>query len=267
MARIAKPTRRPADLTPEEMNRAMTRLQSRIDGLKTFDTSTITDGDGPEVKRHEALLKSTISQVFGEDTYEYDRLKNACNLDHTLYVLSPFGDGPGTSAQEIREGVKRGVEQAIVLLQAEIDSMREHLGAEASPTSTALTAYKGLDLHAEIARAATQLYQDGHYANAVQDAVKALNGLVRMRSGQDVDGVTLMQRAFSPKNPILKFNDLSTPSDQDEQLGFMNLFCGAVSGLRNPRAHSFIQDDPERALEFIAFVSLLAKLLDEAKKA
>jgi hypothetical protein len=46
----------------------------------------------------------------------------------------------------------------------------------------------------------------------------------------------------------------------------MNMFSGAVSGLRNPRAHGFIHDDPERALEFIAFVSLLAKLLDEAKK-
>ena len=53
-------------------------------------------------------------------------------------------------------------------------------------------------------------------------------------------------------------------SDKDEQKGFMQLFAGAVSGLRNPRAHGFVQDDPERALEFIAFVSLLAKLLDEA---
>jgi Protein of unknown function (Hypoth_ymh) len=47
----------------------------------------------------------------------------------------------------------------------------------------------------------------------------------------------------------------------------MMLFSGAVSGLRNPRAHGFIHDDAERALEFIAFVSLLAKLLDEAKQA
>lgn len=44
------------------------------------------------------------------------------------------------------------------------------------------------------------------------------------------------------------------------------LFAGAVAGLRNPRAHALIQDDPERALEFIAFVSLLAKLLDGARK-
>jgi uncharacterized protein (TIGR02391 family) len=183
-----------------------------------------------------------------------------------------LGGGRGTSVQEIKAGVARGVASAIALLQGEIDSMRETLaylggGVSAPPAARALTAYRGLDLHSGIARAASGLYQDGHYSNAVEDAVKALNGLVRMRSGLEIDGVPLMQRAFSLNNPILKFNDLSDQSDRDEQLGFMNMFCGAVSGLRNPGAHRFVHDDPERALEFIAFVSLLAKLLDGAKKA
>jgi uncharacterized protein (TIGR02391 family) len=123
-----------------------------------------------------------------------------------------------------------------------------------------------LDLHREIGLAASKLYQDGHYANAVEAAVKALNGLVRLRSGLDIDGTKLMEQAFSPNAPILKFNGLSDQSDRDEQRGFMMMFSGAVSGLRNPRAHGFIHDDPERALEFIAFVSLLAKLLDETTK-
>jgi hypothetical protein len=64
----------------------------------------------------------------------------------------------------------------------------------------------------------------------------------------------------------LKFNSLSDQPDHDEQKGFMMMFSGAVAGLRNPRAHKIIEDDPEMALEFIAFVSLLAKLADKAKK-
>lgn len=122
-----------------------------------------------------------------------------------------------------------------------------------------------MELHPEIARAASRLYSDGHYANAVEASVKALNGLVRLRSGLEFDGVSLMERAFNPTNPVLKFNDLADQSDKDEQKGFMQMFSGAVSGLRNPRAHKFINDDAERALEFVAFVSLLAKLLDRAK--
>jgi uncharacterized protein (TIGR02391 family) len=164
-----------------------------------------------------------------------------------------------------------GKERAIALLNQAIASLQEKLAemgepSEDKPAAKALRAYEGMDLHPEIARAASELYKNGHYANAIEDAVKALNGLVRLRSGLDADGVALMQQAFSLKKPVLKFNDLSNKSDEDEQVGFMNMFSGAVSGLRNPRAHGFIKDDSERALEFIAFVSLLAKLLEDAKK-
>ena len=122
-------------------------------------------------------------------------------------------------------------------------------------------------MHGEIQRAAGELYRDGHYANAIVDAVKALNGLVRMRSGEDnKDGSALMEFVFNQTSPILKFNALADQSDRDEQRGFMMLFSGAVAGLRNPRAHKIIKDDAESALEFIAFISLLAKLVDKAKK-
>jgi uncharacterized protein (TIGR02391 family) len=112
---------------------------------------------------------------------------------------------------------------------------------------SALRAYGNLDLHAAIEEAAGDLYRDGHYANAIEDAMKALNNLVRLRSGLDIDGAPLMTTAFAQDKPILQFNDLQDQSDRDEQRGFMMMFVGAVAGLRNPRAHKLIKDDPERA--------------------
>jgi uncharacterized protein (TIGR02391 family) len=95
-----------------------------------------------------------------------------------------------------------------------------------------LRAYEGLELRSDIARAASKLYKDGHYANAVEAAVKALNALVRLRSGRDdLDGSKLMETIFSPNNPMLAFNSLDDQSDWDEQKGFMMLFSGAVDGL------------------------------------
>lgn len=123
-----------------------------------------------------------------------------------------------------------------------------------------------MELHPAIAKAASELFLDGHYSNAVEDAVKALNNVVRLNSGVNNDGVALMQQVFSPNKSVLKFNLLNDESDRNEQKGFMNLFKGAVAGLRNPRAHKIIQDDPERAREFIRFISLLSKLADEAEK-
>ena len=72
---------------------------------------------------------------------------------------------------------------------------------------------------------------------------------------------------FSLKNPVLKFNDLADESQRNEQTGFRYFLMGVVAALRHPRAHSFKTDDAERALKFLAIISLLAELVDEAKDA
>ena len=75
-----------------------------------------------------------------------------------------------------------------------------------------------------------------------------------------------MQAVFSVKNPILTFNSLQSDTDKSEQQGMMFLYAGAILGLRNPRAHEIVKDDPQKALELIAFLSFLAKSLDRTQK-
>lgn len=75
-----------------------------------------------------------------------------------------------------------------------------------------------------------------------------------------------MRTVFSRNNPTLFFNDLSDQSDLDEQEGMMHLFEGVVLGIRNLRGHSILDDQPERALEYLALISLLANRVEEAKR-
>jgi uncharacterized protein (TIGR02391 family) len=82
----------------------------------------------------------------------------------------------------------------------------------------------------------------------------------------DLDGAPLMSTVFSANNPVLAFNALADPTDKDEQQGVMHLFMGAVLALRNPRAHSVFDDSPEMSLDYIAFLSMLAKRLEAAKR-
>ena len=73
-------------------------------------------------------------------------------------------------------------------------------------------------------------------------------------------GQDLMERAFSETRPVLIIS-----SDRDERVGFKDLFKGAMGGIKNPKSHGIVeQKNPYRALDYLAFLNLLAKRVDEA---
>jgi uncharacterized protein (TIGR02391 family) len=265
MARTPKqPAPQSANLSLQQMELAIPKLERRIADLAAFDVDSINDRRDPRIDALAKQLDGLLVSIFGAGTVEYNRYHWGVTELDTASVNIMYE----TSLGEVREGLRQGIATAKAHLEAIKAGFLEELG-DAGHTGTAKTlkAYEGLELHPDIERAAGRLFHDGHYANAVEDAVKALNALVRLDSGvDDKDGSSLMEHVFNPKNPILKFNSLADASDMDEQKGFMMMFSGAVAGLRNPRAHKIIKDDPEKALEFIAFVSLLAKLADQAKR-
>jgi uncharacterized protein (TIGR02391 family) len=173
-----------------------------------------------------------------------------------------------TPLGEVIEGYRRGIDHAISSLQTAIELFRETLqDLGGTPAGQAAHTFEGLDLHPDIERAVSSLFRSGHYANAVEDACKALDALVKCRSGvAQTSGTDLMQQVFSPRGPVLRFNELSTETDRSEQHGMMFLYAGAMLALRNPRAHGLIPDEPKRALEYINFLNLLANLLDRTKR-
>lgn len=264
MAKAKPPERRQASLSHEHMNAAIPKIDRRLSELNEFDVNSINERSDSGLDALEKKLDSLLVAIFGADTVEYDRYRwSVTRLD-----TAPRNMMYAIPISEIREGLRQGIANARSNLEAIKSGFLEELD-DAGQTSSGRTlrAYEGLELHQAIERASGQLFRNGHYANAVEDAVKALNALVRLNSGvDDKDGSSLMEVVFSPNAPTLKFNNLSDASDRDEQRGFMMMFSGAVAGLRNPRAHKLIKDDAEMALEFIAFVSLLAKLADRARK-
>ena len=113
----------------------------------------------------------------------------------------------------------------------------------------------------DLRRFSRKLFADGHYAIAVERAYIYLNNLVKDRAGLgDEDGVALMNRTFSPKNPILQLSSLSSRSERDEQLGYMQILTGVILGIRNPRSYEDeINDTPQEALEMLGFANHLAR--------
>jgi uncharacterized protein (TIGR02391 family) len=133
---------------------------------------------------------------------------------------------------------------------------------------TAPALFEKLVLHPEIKKVSERLFADGHYPQAIFEAFKFVNNLVKEKSGKkELDGQSLMSHAFSEKNPVLRLNPLASTSDRDEQQGFMWIFMGSMTGIRNPKAHEIVeQKDPVHALQYLALADLLARRVDESKK-
>lgn len=243
----------------EEIAQGIAKLRRRIDEVRALDPSKVQFNDA-SVQNVEQGIRWTIQEVFGPRSPEYDA--------HQHHQIWQGGHNYLDQDADLQEKFAAGIPQTVTMLGglvARLEEKRQDLGFDA--TSRARDAFRSLDLHPRIAAVASRLYLDGHYSEAVFNASKALINFVQEKSSRfDLDGAPLVRTVFSANSPILLFNDLVDQSDRDEQEGMMHLFEGAVLGIRNPRGHSFLDDAPDRALEYIALLSLLAKRLEETKR-
>lgn len=130
------------------------------------------------------------------------------------------------------------------------------------PTTFLNETSENVSFHPLIEKVAGKLFKDGHYRNAILDTYIELVDAVKTKSGKyDLDGTSLMQTVFSPKNPILRVS-----KNFDEQQGFMWMFSGAVMAIRNSHAHKVIKPETrQETIEWLGFASVLLKLLDKAE--
>ena len=127
-------------------------------------------------------------------------------------------------------------------------------------------------IHPLIQKSSKKLYEDGHFANAAEDAFIEFNSRAKaiykklVPSATTIpDGTDLMHKLFG-SNPLLcPVCDTSTESGDNYQQGFHFMTAGAMSALRKPKAHS--NDEvltSEEAMRRLMFASMLMYKLDEA---
>lgn len=126
--------------------------------------------------------------------------------------------------------------------------------------------------HPAVWRVAEARMKSGLYADAVLSAFKEVNNAVKAKAqsrlNAELDGQTLMQHVFSPNNPVLMVEDnLDTQTNKDTQQGYMMMFAGAMSAIRNPKAHENMTISEDDAIRKLAFASMLMYKLDASKLA
>jgi uncharacterized protein (TIGR02391 family) len=244
----------------EEIDRAIKKLQRRVEELEGLDVRGAVIGDTGAISAVRSNIVETIREIFGSNSPEFQEHEH---LD--IWAGSLYFNMGAEDVIEARERGKTRLRGVLTGLITRILEKREDLISEGVPSPG--TYFHQLNLHPRIAEVANDLYLDGYHWEAVFAAAKALVNYVKEKSGRhDLDGTPLMRTVFSKNTPVLGFNDLADQTDIDEQEGMMHLFEGAVLGIRNPGGHSFPEGTEQRAMEYVSLLSLLAYRVQEAKR-
>ena len=122
-------------------------------------------------------------------------------------------------------------------------------------------------IHPRIKSLARRRFEAGFFGDAVEASLKEVNDTVkriyRESEQREADGAGLMTSAFSVNNPIIRLTLLETNSDRNVQQGYMQIFAGAMTGIRNPKAHANLNPDARKTLHLITLASLLLYKVDE----
>jgi uncharacterized protein (TIGR02391 family) len=122
-------------------------------------------------------------------------------------------------------------------------------------------------VHPRIGALARPRFEAGFFGDSVEASFKEVNDavtrLVREADGREFDGAGLMTTAFSLQNPIIRLTVLETETDRNIQQGYMQIMAGAMTGIRNPKAHGNLNPDSTNALHLICLASLLMHKVDE----
>lgn len=127
-------------------------------------------------------------------------------------------------------------------------------------------------LHTRIYKVVEKPFLNKEYATSIENAFKEIEYrlivLYRKHKNVDDNGVSLMRKIFNTENSknqrLLIFEDLNTESGKNVQEGYMQIFAGAMQGIRNPKAHENMSATKESAIERIILASMLMRKIDEA---
>ena len=133
------------------------------------------------------------------------------------------------------------------------------------------------EVHPRVKILAEDKFNNHFYADAVSTTLKDINAIVKAKVlsliNIEYDGINLMRNAFSfqynnntlIRNSLILFvPDLTSESRRNIQDGYLNIFVGSMSAIRNPKAHDNLNPDLTKTRHLLQLSSLLYIKLEEA---
>lgn len=189
-------------------------------------------------------------------------------LEALTHYCQAFGWSELAGVIDKQLPLKCSAQESLSVIQGfvlpEIRHLMEQVDVDAEPSPTDW--FWGF-VHPRIKALAQPRFEAGFFGDAVEASFKEVNDSVKRlfveSEGREADGAGLMNTAFSPNNAVIKLADMDTETGRNIQQGYMQIFAGAMTGIRNPKAHGNLNPDSRKALHLIALASLLMSKIDE----
>lgn len=197
-----------------------------------------------------------LKTEFSEESDYYTQFYRATHGGHAVGGVG----GGRTSDHELQREYLERLEKYKGHLEAFLEEVQDDEPIQESKFPSKLK------LHPKIVTASEKLFRDRHYSQAIFEAVKVLEKEIKHKSKvKDKIGVDLVNHVFNKDRPILKIVEGDEQEQIDEREGFRFLYMGTFLGIKNPKSHSIQHlEDSSKALEYLSFLSLLMKRLDES---
>lgn len=134
--------------------------------------------------------------------------------------------------------------------------------------------YHWRHLHQDLHTACNDYYNNRQdYLSAAIEAVKIFEDKVQDKTGiRNLDGHSLLERAFGSNNSILLLTTNSNQSEKNLEDGLEKMACGIWTGFRNPVQHDLRNNlypnvfNDKDALDLLSLISYLLHKVEQTKK-
>lgn len=223
-----------------------------------FDTTVVTVVSNPNTDYESRFeIEALIQGLTGSFAVDTPVFAGDC-----VVVPAPrFGEG----------GTERRYVATAVVLRTGPKRSEHHLKVQwsAAPAPLPARPARGMtfeSLHPEVQNAAGHLFADGHFASSVSEGFKSIELRVQHLMGSSQSGETLMGDAFQTDGSVLDVASHNGPSSGDEREGFLLIFRGLMISIRSAQPNELFQlCNPQQALEYLGFASLLHRRIDAAE--
>lgn len=118
---------KPAELTLDKMRGAIPQLQKRIIETRALNAGNLTDAGDPAIRTLEQAIDRTLVSIFGNDTAEYERYREAAQIGPLACGMSRTG-----TPADLPEFVGRHLNSSGAILQGIVQGFEEEIAAQES---------------------------------------------------------------------------------------------------------------------------------------